>query len=126
MMMGTLCTGSIIRPFTCISISMDPSQLKRRGARDPNRHETPDPGGWALEIHHHIASGSAAELVGSTHRVHEDILRRADTRLIELELDLALRRLECHDAPRLFRFRHIVRHPLRCERVRADRILEGK
>ncbi len=53
-------------------------------------------------------------------------LCRSNRPLEEVRLDRPLQRLQRHDAPRLLRLRHIVRHPLRRQRVRPLRILEGE
>ena len=67
-----------------------------------------------------VSSHSRRRLVAST----STCARRSNRPLEEVRLDRPLERLQRHDAPRLLRLRHIVRHPLRRQRVRPLRVLE--
>ena len=140
--MGMLVMGSTIRPLMFISIITSPrfstfTVVARRsgslapdavGARAPDRHvdELPQPLRRSWKVDHRVAAGAARQLplAPPAGRVDQHLVRRSNRPLEEVRLDRPLERLQRHDAPRLLCLRHVVRHPLRCQRVRPLRVLE--
>src|SRR5688572_7908460 len=132
MMIGRLVSGSTMRPFTAISMSIGvlcfhpASQAVWRGFGDAHRYEPANPLDRSREVYRRPPSRSAGQLgvpaagPGLDQNLHD----LADLRLVEPELNLSLQGLQGNDAGRFLRLEHVIGHPLDRQCVRSRRVLE--
>ena len=82
------------------------------GAFEAHRQDAADPRRLARQIHDDIGTRAARQLrrPSPARGVDEHGFGLADESLVDLELDVALERLQCHDSPCLLLLGHVVRH----------------
>ena len=86
-----------------VKLKCVPGEAVRAGARDANGHRAPEPFARARNVHDGVAERAARQLplAPTAHRINQHVDGRADFRFVQLNLNLALQRLQRHDPPRL-------------------------
>ena len=122
---AAIAAGDVSPPWPTPS-AISPQTLLGPARRIVTGHDASHQRRVTRKVHHRVAAGASRQLpIASAARViDQDLDGSADGLLVQPPLNPPLQRLQRDDAARLLFLRHIVRHPLGCQRVRALRVLE--